>query len=92
MDRKYAIHPNHNSKKRVLALAIRLCLLSAFIGGCLIDIDHPLYFMGWLSDGRAFHPYIPLVGSVFIACGSIIIFTLLCRLYRKARILECYED
>ena len=88
MVRKYALYLKLHPKMRILALGFCISLVSAFIGGCLIDIDHLFYYLGWVSDGRAFHPYLILVGSVFILCGGVIVLTLLCRLCRKARFLR----
>lgn len=87
MVRKLPLQPARNTKGRFFALCACVCLVSA-LSAFLIDIDHLFYYLGWISDGRAFHPYLILVGSVFIFCGGVITLTLLCRLYRKARVLR----
>ena len=88
MFRKLSIYFKLHSKVRVLALAICVGLVSAFVGDNCIDIDHPLFYLGWLSDSRAFHPYLVLAGNIFTICGSVIVFPLLRRFYRKARVLK----
>jgi len=75
-------------KMRVVTLAVCTGLLSALLGGCLVDVDHLLFYLGWLPEGRYFHPYIILVGTIFTGCGIISILALFCRFYMEGRILK----
>jgi len=67
---------------RFVALVICTWLLAAFVGGCLVDIDHPLFFMGLVSDGRAFHPLLIPLGIIFLILGLVISITLLRRFHK----------
>ena len=66
---------------RFVALVICTWLLAAFIG-CLIDIDHPLFFMGIVSSGRAFHPLLIPLGVISLISGLVILITLFRRFHK----------
>lgn len=70
-------------KMRTFALFI--CVIMVF--SSVIDIDHIPYYMGLTANGRPLHPFLLPMGSGFIACGIILIVSLVWRL-RSRRILN----
>ena len=76
-----AVHHRVHHKVRFVALVICTWLLAAFIG-CLIDIDHPLFFMGIVSSGRAFHPLLIPLGVISLILGLGLVISLLRRFHK----------
>jgi len=69
------------------AWLICFSVVLAFIGGTIVDVDHPISFYLGIADGRFLHPYFNLAGYILASCGIILLITCLGR-YWWIRVLR----
>lgn len=74
------IRDSRNHLRRTYSWIVCLCLGVAFIGGVLMDIDHPIHYIwGIGAHGRFAMEAFAVSGAFALLCGLGILISLVCR-------------
>jgi hypothetical protein len=66
-------------ERRVIAWFMGGVVVLAFIGGVVVDVDHPLAWVLGISYGRFLHPYFAVAGIGFVSAGLVLAIACICR-------------